>query len=199
MLLILSTRLQVGAQLSTVGVSGRKVSRSVQRIIQKPEQYALSMPQVYTSVCNEGERENNLSVRYRIRKPLFHPPLKRIRVTSSYGKRYHPISGLLHVHNGVDLESYYEPVMAVAPGKVIKVGYGEKAGLFVILDHGKGVQTYYAHLHRSFVTAGKMVNKGETIGISGNTGKSTAPHLHFCITIDNVFYNPMEILEKKFF
>lgn len=192
--LTLLARLQVSAQLSTVGVSGRKVFRSIQRSVQRPDQDALSMPPVGTAVNNKGEKENNQSVRYPTRKPLLHPPLKRIRVTSSYGRRYHPVSGLPHFHNGVDLEAYYEPVMAVAAGRVKKVGFDERSGLNVVLDHGQGITTSYAHLQYALVKVDQLINGGQPIGISGNTGKSTAPHLHFTMRLDKHSLNPLEIV-----
>lgn len=193
--LIFLAGLQVSAQLSTVGVSGRKVSRAVQQGLEKPKQVTMRMPPADTAVFNKGEKENITKVWHPTRKPLFHPPLKQIRVTSSYGKRYHPISGLPHVHNGVDLEAYYEPVLAVAPGRVKKVGFDERSGLYVVLDHGQGITTSYAHLQYALVKVDQLINGGQPIGISGNTGKSTAPHLHFVMRLDKHSLNPLEIVK----
>ncbi|OLY95712.1 Peptidase family M23 [Cnuella takakiae] len=193
MLLILLPGLQVSAQLSTVGVSGRKLSKAVQRGLEKPEQDTMRLSSTNTSAYNKGEKENKPIVWYPIRKPLFHPPLKRIRVTSSYGKRYHPVSRLPHFHNGVDLEANYEPVMAVAAGRVKKVGFDERSGLYVVLDHGQGITTSYAHLKYALAEIEQLVEGGKPIGVSGNTGRSTAPHLHFSIKLNNLAVDPINI------
>jgi len=89
----------------------------------------------------------------------------------------------LHGYNGVDLASYYgAPVMASAAGKVIVArsgGWNGGYGYYVVISHGNGTQTLYAHLSAVFVSVGQQVVQGQIIGNTGSTGKSTGPHLHF--------------------
>ena len=107
-------------------------------------------------------------------------------VSSNYFTR--PLSGGrksqgIHGYNGVDLAaSVGTPVMASAGGTVIlarTVGYNGGYGLYVVIKHGNGTQTLYAHLSQVNVTVGEVVEQGQIIGAVGNTGRSTGPHLHF--------------------
>ncbi len=89
----------------------------------------------------------------------------------------------IHGYNGVDLAaSVGTPIMASAPGVVIlsrTSGYNGGYGLYVVVRHGNGTQTLYAHMSRVSVSVGQTVGQGEVIGAVGNTGRSTGPHLHF--------------------
>ncbi|MFT4094197.1 MAG: M23 family metallopeptidase [Niabella sp.] len=78
----------------------------------------------------------------------------------------------------MDLKAYYEPVYAVADAVVKFAGWGNAEGYYIILNHGNA-ETVYCHLSRLNVTAGEIVNGGQVIGITGNTGRSTGPHLHW--------------------
>lgn len=109
-------------------------------------------------------------------------PIEIKRITSSFGFRVHPISGVGKMHHGIDLSANIgTPVIATADGFVeysalSKTGYG----FLVILTHNYGFSTRYGHLfNKSVVNAGQFVKKGQLIGYSGNTGYSTGPHLHY--------------------
>lgn len=182
------------AQLSTVEHSGRKLSYERKS---EPEKLSQMVEQVQEvgAVVKQQKVDLTSNTRHELHKILIHPPLRKIRVTSGWGKRYHPISGLEHFHDGVDLEAYYEPVMAVASGRVTKIGYNDRAGLFIVIEHGLGIQTSYSHLQYSLVKANQIICGGQTLGISGNTGNSTAPHLHFSIKMENLKFNPFIILK----
>lgn len=82
-------------------------------------------------------------------------------------------------------------VIAADSGYVVQVGFHEGYGRFVLIDHGNGFQTLYAHFQMYFVEEGQSVAKGETIGLMGNTGRSTGPHLHFEIRKNGVKVNPL--------
>ena len=91
-------------------------------------------------------------------------------------------------HNGWDLALNYEPVLAAAPGTVVIAGgdpYNPGFGLNITVDHGNGFSTRYAHLSHVGVASGQAVGRGQQIGVSGNTGNSTGPHLHFGLYITN--------------
>jgi murein DD-endopeptidase MepM/ murein hydrolase activator NlpD len=111
----------------------------------------------------------------------FHHPLKNIHITSSAGWRQHPVNGQLMLHNGIDLRAYYETVYAVMDGVVEGMGYDKVSGNWIRLRHPNGMQSSYAHLSEIKVRKGHQVQSGDSIGMSGNTGRSTGPHLHFRI------------------
>lgn len=101
-------------------------------------------------------------------------------VTSSYGYRKDPITGDKKFHSGIDLDvKENSDVLASFDGKVKLCGEDPELGKYIILDHGEGVETKYGHLNEISVKKDDAVKKGEVIAKSGNTGKSTGPHLHF--------------------
>lgn len=101
-------------------------------------------------------------------------------ITSSFGMRYHPIYREYRRHTGIDIGlPTGSLVYAADGGKVIYSGYKGGYGLMIQIDHGANIETIYGHLSKSYVSVGDMVYKGQKIALSGNTGTSTGPHLHF--------------------
>ena len=125
--------------------------------------------------------------------PLFAYPLKKIKVTSSFGYRKDPFTGKKRLHNGLDLRARNEEVYAMLPGKVIKIGEDQISGKYVILKHGN-IQISYCHLSKILVKTGTGVDPGKTVAISGSTGRSCGPHLHLTIRINGKLYNPALLL-----
>lgn len=116
-------------------------------------------------------------------------------ITDWYGWRWHPVYGGNHFHDGIDIGVYSgTPVSAVARGRVTYVGWMGGYGITVKLDHGDGVESMYSHLSEAIVSWGDVVNGGETIAYSGNTGTSTGPHLHFTVLLDGSPVDPMSWL-----
>lgn len=118
-------------------------------------------------------------------------------ITSEYGMRDHPIYHYPKLHDGMDISGasvYGKPIVAAYDGTVTLAesywGYGN----CVIIDHGSGIQTLYAHASSLLVSAGQTVKKGQTIALVGSTGNSTGPHLHFSIVIGGNFVNPRDYL-----
>ena len=110
-------------------------------------------------------------------------------ITSRFGKRSRGL------HTGLDIASPSgTPIKATAAGKVIYAGWKGSYGNLVIISHGNGVQTYYAHCSKIYVTAGQSVSQGETISAVGNTGNSTGPHLHLEVRVNGVAQNPQNYL-----
>lgn len=102
------------------------------------------------------------------------------RITSLVGLRHDPFDGTMREHNGVDIAvPQGTPVRAVAPGRVLFVGSRPGYGSMVIVEHGDGTITLYAHTSANLVTEGEQVTDTTTIALSGSTGRSTGPHLHF--------------------
>lgn len=118
-------------------------------------------------------------------------------ISSNFGWRIDPISNQQEYHEGLDIAVWYNtPVLATAPGKVTFVGWNDGYGLSVKVDHGHGYCTYYAHLNKSKVSKGDKVSKGETIGLTGNSGKSTGPHLHYEVRINGVPKDPRKFIRR---
>ena len=116
-------------------------------------------------------------------------------LTSPFGHRW----GVFH--RGLDIAaSRGTPVLSCASGKVLFTGTRKRFrnyGKVVLLDHGNGVYTQYAHLSRILVTKGGKVRKGQKIALVGNTGKSTGPHLHLEVRVSNNLYNPLAYFSSK--
>ena len=89
------------------------------------------------------------------------------------------------LHQGIDLRANFEPVYAVMDGTVGKAGYDQHSGFYIRLIHSPFFTTSYAHLSAIKVKEGEIIKAGEVIGISGNSGTSTGPHLHFRIQYTN--------------
>ena len=119
-------------------------------------------------------------------------PVDGARLTSQFGYRNHPISGRYRIHSGVDLAaSQGTPIVATSGGRVISSGWMGGYGIVVRLDHGKGMETRYAHMSRSIVAADQSVQRGQVIGYVGSTGRSTGPHLHYEIRQDGRAVDPL--------
>src|SRR3989339_110807 len=113
-------------------------------------------------------------------------PLKG-RITLRYGVR-HRIQGR---HTGIDIaDRYGAPILAADSGEIIFAGWWDGYGKAVVIDHGRGMSTVYAHLSRIYATVGSKILKGQTIGLEGSTGYSTGPHLHFEIRKKGTPVNP---------
>ena len=112
-------------------------------------------------------------------------------ITSSFGRRLHPIYNVVLFHSGVDFAaSEGTRVHSTGDGIVAFSGYDKGYGQKVIINHGYGYKTIYAHLSKPLVRQGQRVQRGEIIALSGNTGVSTGPHLHYEVLKDNVKVNP---------
>lgn len=116
-------------------------------------------------------------------------------ISSPYGYRKHPIRKERHFHGGIDIAvPIGTQIRAAAAGTVIQSGYIVGFGKTVIIDHGNGVRTLYAHNSSLMVRAGARVNLGQTIALSGSTGSSTGPHLDFRIYYNGKTVNPIKYL-----
>ena len=117
------------------------------------------------------------------------------RITSQYGMRTHPITGVYKLHTGVDVGA---PIganfIAANDGVVTKASYNGAYGNMVIIDHGGGVSTLYAHGSEIVVQAGQQVKKGDVVLKVGSTGYSTGAHAHFEVRINGQPVNPMDYI-----
>ena len=102
------------------------------------------------------------------------------RLSSLFGYRIHPITGVAHSHTGIDIPaSGGTPILAAKSGQVVTSAYHYSYGNYVVIDHGNGNSTLYAHMSSRAVSEGQMVTQGQVIGYVGTTGSSTGNHLHF--------------------
>ena len=116
-------------------------------------------------------------------------------VTSEYGNRWHPISQKWSFHTGIDVGADGgTPIYAAADGKIISRGWIGGYGETIIIDHGDGSKTLYAHMSSRSVSAGQTVYQGQAIGVTGSTGNSSGPHLHFEIIINGSNVDPLGYL-----
>lgn len=127
--------------------------------------------------------------------PEFSTPLKRLRITSPYGFRKHPITGVNAFHRGVDFSAKADTVYAVFAGKVESTGHHWALGRYVRLRHGN-LKTIYGHLSAVAVKKGQRVRAGQPLAITGSTGRSTAEHLHFSVELNGRTINPIILLER---
>lgn len=117
------------------------------------------------------------------------------RITSQFGMRTHPITGIYKLHTGVDIGAPLGTnFIAANDGIVIKAGYNLAYGNMVILDHGGGVQTLYAHGTDILVSVGDVVTQGTPVLTVGSTGYSTGPHAHFEVRVNGEYVEPLDYI-----
>ena len=171
------------------GIFGPKTEASV-RAFQQGE--GLNV----TGVVNKATHDRLQTADPRTSSTGFVHPTTSSNVTSPYGMRTHPISGVKKMHKGVDFGAGHgQPVYAVADGNVTVVGWDQYGyGNWIEIAHADGTRTRYAHLSSTAVSNGNPVTQGQTIGAIGSTGGSTGPHLHFEVRIGGNAVDPMPYL-----
>ncbi|WPZ35813.1 peptidoglycan DD-metalloendopeptidase family protein [Thalassobaculum sp. OXR-137] len=131
-----------------------------------------------------------------VRKTLMRTPIDGARLSSGFGKRKHPILGYTKMHKGVDFAARSgTPIMAAGDGVVEIAGRNGGYGNYVRLRHNSTIKTAYAHMSKfaKGMGKGKRVKQGDIIGYVGTTGRSTGPHLHYEVLVDNRQENPMSV------
>ena len=182
------------AILDNFGDTGEMISESleeVDRLKRKVELQRESLDMIFAMAL---EKEKRLASIPSI-KPVVETKLKRkIKHLSGYGIRFHPVHKVKKFHKGIDFTAPTgTAIQATGNGKVIRVekkkrGYGHN----VVIDHGYGYTTLYAHMKKIDVKKGEKVTKGQKIGEIGSTGTSTAPHLHYEVRINGKAVNPID-------
>jgi murein DD-endopeptidase MepM/ murein hydrolase activator NlpD len=118
-------------------------------------------------------------------------------ITSRFGRRHSPFFKGVTFHCGLDIANEEgTSVKAPADGVAVFAGRYGSYGKLIVLDHGYGYSTRYGHLHRPLVKTGQWVHRGQVIGFMGNSGRSSAPHLHFEIRLNGIPVNPLKYLEN---
>jgi murein DD-endopeptidase MepM/ murein hydrolase activator NlpD len=120
------------------------------------------------------------------------------RLSSPYGSRLHPVLEEPRFHTGVDISvPPGSKVKATADGIVSLAGWAENSGIVVVVEHGRGFSTAYAHSQKALVRVGQRVGRGETIALSGSTGVSTGPHVHYEIWKNGRHTEPAGYLARR--
>lgn len=142
-------------------------------------------------VVQKAENKEKLFAAIPAIQPIANKQL--IALASGFGMRVHPVYKVKKMHTGIDFAAPIgTPIYATADGKIEEVnirfsGYGK----MIVIDHGFGYKTRYAHMHEFAVRQGQHIKRGELIGYVGDTGLSTAPHLHYEVLMNGVLINPV--------
>lgn len=193
----------------TMKKARKKEKEAKEKKAQEDEFLASADLEVSTDVpkdlLSDGPLEKERIVKYKRLEPLAEPefeyrqlvymPLSNMTITSHYGNRFHPIDKIHKQHNGVDLRANESFVYAVLDGEVSEAGYTARAGNYIKIKH-ESFETIYLHLEKFYYTKGDLISAGDIIAISGNTGKSTAPHLHFAVKENGKYINPITFLNS---
>ena len=143
-----------------------------------------------------GARLDSYSLKMAMGELFKCPITAKWRLSSPYGYRADPFTGVRKFHTGMDLAAPTgTPVKASLDGKVIAVSFNQVYGNYVIISHINGYQTLYAHLHTATAKVGQRLNQGDKLGLVGSTGYSTGPHLHFTVYKNGKLVNPQELIK----
>lgn len=154
-----------------------------------PEAFTISLTELDSALSRLE------SVRDTARKLPYGNPAQGREITSTFGTRLDPFFNRPALHAGIDFRSEIgAPVRAAGAGRVIAAGYSGGYGNMVEIDHGQGITSRYGHMSRITVSEGEAVSPGEKIGESGNTGRSTGPHLHYEVRREGTAVDPMRFL-----
>ena len=170
-----------------------KLSTQEQEIQAKIDEYKSQFEQVNKEIL-EVALAQGLSTEY-IGGEMAWPVPGYTKITSNYGMRTHPITGVYKLHTGVDISAPMgAEFVAANDGIVTKAYYNSAYGNMVMIDHGGGISTLYAHGSEILVQVGQTVKRGDPILKVGSTGYSTGPHAHFEVRLNGVVTNPIEYI-----
>ena len=144
---------------------------------------------------NNGVTINRTKKMQNVNIPDGNPISGDIYITSSFGERIHPIYHQFKFHTGVDIRcSIQTRVYSTADGVIEFAGYKRGYGNYIVINHGGGYKTAYAHLSTIWVEEGQNISRGHLIGYSGNSGNSTGPHLHYEVIRNYRFVDPVNYM-----
>lgn len=147
------------------------------------------------SIIIKAEQKEDMLASIPSIKPVGGDRTRSMNLLSGFGYRLHPIHKIRKMHNGIDFTAPKgTPIQATGNGRVVKAEYSSGFGYHVVIDHGYGYKTLYAHMQRVEVRRGETVKRGKTIGRVGNTGTSTAPHCHYEVHYRGVPVNPIQFV-----
>lgn len=170
---------------SVLNQGHKKLIKEMHQQIKQLEDASQNQQNTFTHLIKKLEEQKNM---------LAHTPAIRPSqgwVTSAFTYRQSPFTGKREFHKGMDIANQHgTPIVATADGVVSFTGEDGAFGIVVVIDHGYGINTRYAHLSKGLKNTGDSVHRGETIGYMGNTGRSTGPHVHYEVRLNGVPMNP---------
>lgn len=156
----------------------------------------LGLPEDFNPVSLFNSHADRLDSLATVMKSLpLASPLVEFEMTSPFGARNDPINSMTGIHEGLDMgASTGTPVAATGDGQVVWAGWRDRYGNLVEIDHGNGLKTRYGHLSKVMVMVGSHVSRGSLIGLVGETGRTTGPHLHYEVRIGDQATNPLKFI-----
>jgi len=165
--------------------SGATLVKAQERVDKLSRQMVIqseSLDDIESMAKDKSEMFASMPLIAPVRKDLL---ARNIHLLSGFGKRLHPIYKVMKMHDGIDFTAKRgTAIQATGNGKVIKVMKSPSYGNYVVIKHGHGYESLYAHMHEVMVKRGQTIKRGEQIGTVGSTGRSTAPHLHYEIHLN---------------
>jgi murein DD-endopeptidase MepM/ murein hydrolase activator NlpD len=163
---------------------------------------SLEIPDLVIELKKTVENVDEIRDYLRIQKDIYVATPKGFpvdgNITSHFGKRIDPVTGEMAFHSGIDIAcSPGSPIRATADGIVSHSGWTERSGNVVVLEHGFGFSTVYAHNRANKVKLGQRVKRGDIIGYVGSTGKSTGPHVHYEVWKNRKSIDALPYLEGR--
>jgi len=187
---------ETGSFLGVGGVTPREPEQGTEADFQR-------MKTELDRLCTEAEfREKSFQELYSFlegkkRQLSSTPSIWPVRgwLTSGFGYRIDPFTGLRQFHEGLDIANRMgTPIIAPADGVVSRCSNTFGFGLIVEINHGYGILTRYGHLSKAYVSVGQRIKRGERLAAMGNSGRATGPHLHYEVRLNNVPLNPMNYI-----
>lgn len=187
----------IANEIGDIMQENEQIEASIQKMIKEAQEAARKKREAAAAAAAAAAAKNNTSVSNTGGSSQSSGYLRPVsgRISSPYGNRIHPVTGLPSFHGGVDFAaSYGTGIKATRSGEVIVKTYNSSYGNYIIIDHGNGIASLYAHMSGFNVSIGQEVSQGSVIGFIGSTGSSTGPHLHFEIRVNGTRVNPMNYL-----
>jgi murein DD-endopeptidase MepM/ murein hydrolase activator NlpD len=169
-------------------LSANELQREIDRLAEIVEQRSDSLTALESQIM-EGRIKTTLL-------PTI-VPINSMHIGSTFGRRIDPIAGVSAMHEGIDFVAEPgTPVIASAGGVVLTAESHPQYGNLIEIDHGNDFSSRYAHLSKFKVKVGQIIKRGQEIALSGNTGRTTGPHLHFEVRFKGVAQNPARFLQQ---
>lgn len=185
----------VYAEFEHYGESGELMTDVKQRVDRLKHQMNVQSRSLDT-ILNLAKNKEELLACIPTIKPVRSDLLsKNLTSLSGFGPRLHPVFKVMKMHNGIDFTAKSgTPIIASGKGKVVRAERAGGFGNLVVIDHGFGYKSYYAHMSKIEVKVGQKVGRGEQIGLVGSTGTSTAPHCHYEVHFHGRPVNPISFV-----
>ena len=164
-------------------------SDQIQKVTDSLDKAVLPLTMLGQTVSSMNEVKTQVPAIWPIKADMGH-------LSTTFGSNPNPFTGQTYFHKGIDCSTYRsgDPIVATADGHVTMAGYSGGYGYCVIIAHPNGYYTRYGHMSRILVQKGQAVSQGQTIGLIGNTGNSTGPHVHYEVMLDGKLIDPLDYL-----